>query len=319
MARVISDEEAALRIQEALGDVYDLSQVEYVNSTTNITIICPKHGEVKKLLRAYMKGIGCTQCHVKCRIDTSVVLERFRKAHGDKYDYSEVEYTHNAKRVSIRCAQHGSFLQSPSIHWKGSGCPRCAKEQASSYTLTTDEIIKKFTVVHSTRYDYSQTVYVHSTVPLDIICTRHGVFRQTPNNHLRGSGCARCTEVASKPEMRWADAIETITGWKVDRQKKIDGIPKPVDMCVESSPFGKLAIEYDGCYWHSREGSIERDERKTALLIDAGYQVIRLREISKYHYLPEIATALVNYPVAPTPSDISVEELVSKIENSLSA
>lgn len=56
-------------------------------------------------------------------------LEDFQKAHGDKYDYSKVEYVNGQTKVIIICPIHGKFLQSPLNHQKGVGCPQCARDK----------------------------------------------------------------------------------------------------------------------------------------------------------------------------------------------
>lgn len=43
--------------------------------------------------------------------------------HGDKYDYSNVEYKTNATKVCIICPRHGEFWQTPNDHLRGRGCP----------------------------------------------------------------------------------------------------------------------------------------------------------------------------------------------------
>lgn len=45
--------------------------------------------------------------------------------HGDKYDYSNVEYKTNATKVCIICPKHGEFWQTPNDHLRGRGCPVC--------------------------------------------------------------------------------------------------------------------------------------------------------------------------------------------------
>ena len=55
------------------------------------------------------------------------VLERFKKVHGDEYDYSLVEYVNTHTRISILCKKdgHGIFEQTPLNHLQGSGCWKC--------------------------------------------------------------------------------------------------------------------------------------------------------------------------------------------------
>lgn len=52
-------------------------------------------------------------------------IERARKVHGDKYDYTKVGYKGNDIKVCIICPIHGEFWQTPRNHIKGSECPKC--------------------------------------------------------------------------------------------------------------------------------------------------------------------------------------------------
>ena len=57
---------------------------------------------------------------------TENFIETARKIHGDKYDYSKVEYINNSTKVCIICPEHGEFWQTPNKHLSGCGCPKCA-------------------------------------------------------------------------------------------------------------------------------------------------------------------------------------------------
>lgn len=54
---------------------------------------------------------------------TENFIEQARKVHGDKYDYSKVDYVDANTLVSIICPNHGEFKQTPSSHLSGHGCP----------------------------------------------------------------------------------------------------------------------------------------------------------------------------------------------------
>lgn len=56
---------------------------------------------------------------------TEEFIEKARKVHGDKYDYSKTEYVNNATKVCIICQAHGEFWQRPNDHLAGKGCPIC--------------------------------------------------------------------------------------------------------------------------------------------------------------------------------------------------
>ena len=55
--------------------------------------------------------------------------EKAQKVHGEKYDYSKVEYVNNSTKVCIICPEHGEFWQTPNNHLHGYGCPKCKAEK----------------------------------------------------------------------------------------------------------------------------------------------------------------------------------------------
>ena len=121
--------------------------------------------------------------------------------HGDKYDYSKIEYKNNYTKVCIICPIHGEFWQLPNNHLAGRGCPMCAgfKTQISGCVLrhkkmTTEEFIKKSQKIHENKYDYSKTEYKGIYEKICYICPEHGEIWQLPNNHLQGHGCYKCAK-----------------------------------------------------------------------------------------------------------------------------
>lgn len=65
-------------------------------------------------------------------------------------------------------------------------------------SLTNDEYIIKVKSIHGSKYDYSKTVYVYCRKKVKIICKKHGLFLQTPTNHLHGQGCPKCRKYRIK-------------------------------------------------------------------------------------------------------------------------
>lgn len=53
-----------------------------------------------------------------------------------------------------------------------------------------------FNNIHNNKYDYTNALYVNSNTKIDIICSIHGSFFQTPETHLRGRGCKKCSQEA---------------------------------------------------------------------------------------------------------------------------
>jgi len=58
--------------------------------------------------------------------------------------------------------------------------------------LTTYEFIEKAKFMHGDRYDYSMTNYINTRTVVIIRCKEHGIFKQTPSNHLNGQNCPIC-------------------------------------------------------------------------------------------------------------------------------
>lgn len=61
---------------------------------------------------------------------TEIFIEKARKIHGDKYDYSKAEYINARTKTCIICPKHGEFWQSPDSHNNQKrGCPKCGVER----------------------------------------------------------------------------------------------------------------------------------------------------------------------------------------------
>ena len=177
---------------------YDYSKVNYINNHTKVCIICPKHGEFNIRPNDMLNGQGCKLCGIeKNKIEkvsnTNIFIEKAKKVHGDKYDYSKVKYINNHTKVCIICPKHGEFWQIPNSHLNGSGCKLCGiearrKQRASSL----NDFVEKSKIIHNNKYDYSKVKYINTDTKVCIICPEHGEFWQTPHGHLQGQGCSKC-------------------------------------------------------------------------------------------------------------------------------
>ena len=59
--------------------------------------------------------------------------------------------------------------------------------------LTREQFIEKARRLYGDKYDYSEVDYVRSSEKVCIICPVHGTFLKTPNKHLQGQGCPKCS------------------------------------------------------------------------------------------------------------------------------
>lgn len=60
---------------------------------------------------------------------------------------------------------------------------------------TTELFVSKASIIHNNKYDYSKVNFTTSKTKVSIICPIHGEFFQTPNNHLTGYGCIKCSHI----------------------------------------------------------------------------------------------------------------------------
>lgn len=110
---------------------YDYSKVEYKNTSSKVCIICPEHGEFWQRVNRHLIGDGCPKCKMKKHWDTrgritnEMFIDKAIKVHGNKYDYSKVNYINNRTPICIVCSEHGEFWQKPNYHLLGEGCPKC--------------------------------------------------------------------------------------------------------------------------------------------------------------------------------------------------
>jgi hypothetical protein len=210
MPKAITAEEFFARCREVHGDKYDYSDSIFSGTNRPITIRCPEHGEWTSRAKTHMYGAACLLCSAKLRAKkagdvmrhtTEQVVAEFRAVHGDKYDYSRVEYRTNHTKVTIICPEHGEFKQAPSYHKGGGGCPACSYEDRGDLRRrTTDNAIAEFRCVHGDKYDYSQVEYKGAHAPITVICLDHGPFETTSNEHLRGTDCPKCALVSRSGE-----------------------------------------------------------------------------------------------------------------------
>lgn len=129
------------------NNLYDYSKVNYIDNKTPVTVICPKHGEFYPIPKNHLKGIsGCPKCndilkHNKYSKTTEQFIQDAIKIHGNKFDYSKVNYYNKETPVIIICQKHGEFKQSPNAHLSGAGCPKCKNK---NQTILFEKLTKSF-------------------------------------------------------------------------------------------------------------------------------------------------------------------------------
>jgi len=201
-----------LKAKEVHGDEYDYSLVDYKNSYTKLKIICPKHGEFEQIPNGHLSGKNCIKCSGVNKSTNSDFILKAKEVHADKYDYSLVDYKNAKTKVVIICPEHGQFKQTPNSHLVGNSCNKCG----GKIKPTNSDFILKAKQIHNNKYSYEFVEYKNNHTKIKIICPEHGVFEQTPANHLRSGGCAECAGNSSSTTNNFILKAKEIHGDKYD-------------------------------------------------------------------------------------------------------
>ena len=102
-------------------------------------------------------------------------IEKSTKLHGNKYDYSNVEYKNSYTKV----------------------CPKCSFER-HKLTKISSERLEKLKLVHNNRYVYKSLEVKNGII--SILCPNHGKFSQNIHAHGKGHGCLKCYLTSTKEE-----------------------------------------------------------------------------------------------------------------------
>lgn len=222
---------------------YAYSLVDYKTSDKKVKIICKKHGIFMQTPNSHLGGAGCSLCNGGIQYDKLEFLKKAHEVHGNRFDYSLVDYSKSNVKIKIICKIHGIFEQIPASHLKGTGCSICTEKKKK----TTETFIIKAKKIHGDKYDYSIANYKGNLHKVDIICKKHGIFSTLPSNHYRSGGCKSCQ--LSVGELKINNHLININIFP-ERQKKFSNCTNP--NTGRSLPFDfyiseyNLLIEYDG-------------------------------------------------------------------------
>lgn len=205
MATKLTTNDFIEKARNVHGNRYLYSKVNYVDAKTKVCIICPEHGEFWQNPHNHITNkAGCPHCSkFHKRYNTDSFIELSKEKHGDKYDYSKIEYINTRTKVCIICPKHGEFWQTPVKHMNGQGCPKCGDISTSNKNRkTTEEFVIEANLIHNNKYDYSKVNYINAHKKITIICPKHGEFKQTPHHHLNYHGCPMCNNSILEIEIR---------------------------------------------------------------------------------------------------------------------
>ena len=284
------------------GDRYIYDKVNYINNDENVIIICKKHGEFVQNAQYHMNGRGCNKCdreinNLKNTTTKEQFTEKSIKTHGDKYNYSLVEYKNANTKVKIICPIHGIFYQYPFSHYEY-GCQKCSKDNSRK---NNNDYILEANKVHDNKYEYPniEKEYKNNKSLITINCPKHGSFKQQALLHKQGNGCPICN--ASKGELKIRKFLKE-NNIIFESQKKFETCrykrKLPFDFYL---PDYNICIEYDGIlhfmptYGESSLKMVKiRDNIKTKFCMNNNIKLIRIGyKENLYEKLNEIKSSIL--------------------------
>lgn len=119
------------KAKKKYGEKFLYSEKCYKGYNDKMKIVCPEHGEFWQTPSNHLRSLyGCPECG-KEKAEENMLktkktfLERAKKIHKGKYDYSKTIFKTSADSAIITCPIHGDFLQRIDDHLLGHGCPAC--------------------------------------------------------------------------------------------------------------------------------------------------------------------------------------------------
>lgn len=154
-----SKEEFIKKAKERHKDFYNYDKVEYINSINKVIVNCPEHDDFEISPANHLIGQKCSSCSgVKKKTTDEFKKESFL-THGDKYNYSLVNYTNNNTKVKIICMKHGEFEQTPKDHLKGHGCKFCSNFSKGEEKI--EKVLKEKSIKFIREYRFDSCISIN--------------------------------------------------------------------------------------------------------------------------------------------------------------
>ena len=259
---------------------------EYQGIHKPITVVCSQ-GHKTSIDPANHLKHGCKKCgHERRALSQTLTQTEFESKMQDKFGdkFSLIApYSFMRESIEILCPLHGQssivafeFLDSPY------GCAKCGvAARPACQPCSKEEFVTKAKTAHDGYFYPGEYKKAHTK--MQMVCPRGHEFEQTPNNHLQGKGCSLCSHNYSEPH-REIEAYLAYLGVPFESNTRSGIPPKELDIWV---PEHNLAIEFNGTYWHSLDGSEPSSAKMKhhAKFLSCESKDIRLLQIDEYDWV----------------------------------
>lgn len=218
-------------------------------------------------------GHWCPKCAGQV-VDLSK-LNEYAQEKGGMLTSSLHEYQNNSSKLKWKCAKNHEWYANWRNIQSGKWCPKCAKNRKP-----THKRIQQVTTKHNGKL---LSTYDSAKAKMEWECERGHKFQANWNNVSSGKWCPQCAKAGfSQAEL---DLLHFVQNYYPDARKSnlqelaFSTDRREIDIYI---PSRKIAIEYDGLYWHTEDSKEPRladyhfSKYKTCL--EAGVQLITIFE-----------------------------------------
>ena len=268
--------------REDRGEFYDYSNVNYINQSTKIEIICPLHGKFYQFPMDHIKGYsGCTECSLVKRNKTN--LERY----GVENPFQSEEIKNKIKQKNLEKYGVENPSQSPDIHQKK--IETSLKNYGCEYPLQSEIIKQKSIQTNMEKYGVSYAMKLPEVAQKSIETRfkNNNYIKSTSSEEARNYIKAYIKEKNYKlDQCAFSDTEDGLYEWGY----QYEGKWILYDLVVFEEEFrgnkDKIIeiLEYHGPF-HYKENSVKErgDEKatpwmKSKMTIKESYEIDKLKE-----------------------------------------
>lgn len=259
MSKKLTTEQFIERSRKIHGDKFDYSKAVYINSSTPVTIICPIHGEFKKLSGNHISGgkEGCPSCINKKR-RTNDEFEYQLKQQWPNYKFDHIPSTVDQK-IEVECTIHNQRWNTTakSLFKHLTGCKQCVIDRKRANCLANygtthhkqkDKTTENIALSKNKQWLIEQH-HVNKRTIVDIAKQLGYVPTQIYDNFAElNIDVINYDHTISLAEKELVEILSKYT--EVKQSDRTIIAPLELDIVL---PQLNIAIEYCGLYWHSSQ------------------------------------------------------------------
>ena len=271
---------------------------------------CAKGHEWQAPIAGRNRGRGCPYCSGRYPVKGKNDLQTVNPSLAKEWNYSKnnglnpIDVLPNSGKKIWWICKKGHEWQAQIIQRnKGIGCPYCS----GRYAIKGENDLQTVNPNLAKEWNYSKN---NGLTPMDVLpnsekkvwwkCGKNHVWQATVASRNRGNGCPICSsgQRTSFPEYA---LLFYLKKYGLDAIHSYKTKEYELDIYI---PSKKVAIEYDGDYWHNKK--IEKDLDKNFKCKRDGIKLYRIRA-----GLPSLNDTSIDYIVSKNRKDLS--EVLKKL------